>query len=418
VRPRSKRRLGGASRGRRRTRAALVVAAGGCALVACVSTAFPDARYACDPQGGSDECPPGLTCGSDGLCRYLGIAGDAAAFDASDDGSDGGASDGGPVGHLVVYGGRNGSLPEGGVASTSVIVAPIYADGSLGEWTTSSLPAGQGASSEAWAMGGGFAYMLGGVDDSDAALGRVLVAPLSGPGGGPGTWTSTAVLPAVRFHGAAAYSDGYLYFAGGFDPSLDAAVDTYGAQVQPDGGLTQWASATPLPSALGSQSFAAQGQWLYVTGGSQVSTFGGAGTATVLSASAMSDGGLSNWSSQAQFSGVRFLHASVVQGGRLYVLGGFGADLGVVLSDTQVATVSGGTVSGWQAAQSLPHPLAMHCAVAFGDYVYVAGGLRQLDADAEQDVLFARIQADGTLAAWSPARPLPDARLTPACIAY
>lgn len=37
--------------------------------LACVEEDFADGQFLCSPTGGADECPPGMSCGKDGLCR-------------------------------------------------------------------------------------------------------------------------------------------------------------------------------------------------------------------------------------------------------------------------------------------------------------------------------------------------------------
>jgi len=55
-------------------------------FVACLDDAFEDGRFACDPAGAA-ECPPGLTCASDGRCRSsdIVVGGDVVAPDVLTD---------------------------------------------------------------------------------------------------------------------------------------------------------------------------------------------------------------------------------------------------------------------------------------------------------------------------------------------
>lgn len=62
---------------------------GGLLLAACVvSEEFDDAQFLCDPQGGDDECPSGMSCSADGLCRH-GTAKPDAGTGGNDGGGDG-----------------------------------------------------------------------------------------------------------------------------------------------------------------------------------------------------------------------------------------------------------------------------------------------------------------------------------------
>jgi hypothetical protein len=93
----------------------------------------------------------------------------------------------------------------------------------------------------------------------------------------------------------------------------------------------------------------------------------------------------------------------------LYVIGGkdaADATVGTVLH----ATVDlGGSVGAWQAGPALPTPRHAGSAVVFRGYVYYAGGADAADA-AHADVYRARINDDGTLAAWESAPAMPIAR--------
>lgn len=61
---------------------------GGLVLAACVvSEEFDDAQFLCDPQGGDGECPSGMSCSADGLCRHSVAKPDGSAGTAGKDGS-------------------------------------------------------------------------------------------------------------------------------------------------------------------------------------------------------------------------------------------------------------------------------------------------------------------------------------------
>jgi hypothetical protein len=51
-------------------RAAFVASVGVIVIACVVDEQFDDGQFLCDPKGGSDECPDGLSCGVDGVCRH------------------------------------------------------------------------------------------------------------------------------------------------------------------------------------------------------------------------------------------------------------------------------------------------------------------------------------------------------------
>jgi hypothetical protein len=118
---------------------------------------------------------------------------------------------------------------------SDVSVAPINADGSVGAWlSTTAFPSGRILhSSVAY---NGFVYAIGGFEEQNyGPVSAVLVAPLNADGS-VGDWSSTAALPSERwFHSSVAYN-GFIYTMGGNDYDFVFLSDSLGAPINLDVG--------------------------------------------------------------------------------------------------------------------------------------------------------------------------------------
>jgi N-acetylneuraminic acid mutarotase len=96
-----------------------------------------------------------------------------------------------------------------------------------------------------------------------------------------------------------------------------------------------------------------------------------------------------------------------------------GNNEGMITFDTDAisrGSASGGGVGPVWFCTSLPTARADHAAVAFNGFLYVTGGWN--GTSALDEVLFAPINADGSLGAWTAAASLPAARRWHSCVVY
>jgi len=188
-----------------------------------------------------------------------------------------------------------------------------------------------------------------------------------------------------------------------------AFIGCFGVPALPS--LAQFQTASPLPQALLSHSAVVWNNRVYVAGG--VSNTGGLrGTGGFLNnvyycASLNPDGTLGPWQSAGnmpEFLGLG-MHASVVYDGTLYVLGGnnmFGPRNVVYYS----AINADGSLAGWAQANPMPKKLMSHAAVVINKRIYVMGGLVRYDGN-HAGVYSAEILADKTLGPWRTEAALP-----------
>jgi len=154
-----------------------------------------------------------------------------------------------------------------------------------------------------------------------------------------------------------------------------------------------WVTATPLPQRAGDGVAFVLNNALYHAGG-------WAGNPSTplnwLDRAPLSAGVPGGWVQAGTLSPARFGAAGVVQNGRFYLLGGYHGSRILPRVDSYDG-------NGWRQERDLPQALNFSAAAVVGYYLYVAGGL----PGPTDQVWFAKIQSDGTLADWQRAEPLP-----------
>jgi N-acetylneuraminic acid mutarotase len=216
-------------------------------------------------------------------------------------------------------------------------------------------------------------------------------------------WTTSTALPSSRDSASSVASRGYVYVLGGYGSSAFLSEVLYAA-ANGDGSLGSWQSTTSLPSGRHYHSSVVSGGYVYVLGG-----YGDSGSLSeVLYAAVNGDGSLGSWQSTTSLPSGRSAHSSVVSGGYVYVLGGGDSDY---LSEVLYAAVNGdGSLGSWQSATGLPTGRYWHSSVVLGGYVYVLGGQGQGESHYLSEVLYAAVKGDGSLGSWQSATGLPSGR--------
>lgn len=312
---------------------------------------------------------------------------------------------------VVVYNGylyRIGGKIHNVGNTADVQYAPIKGAGDVDNWTTT---ASSGVRNNAASVvHNGYLYLLGGQSGTTGtALATNMRIPLNANGtmGTAITSTSTSTgsfSTATRSLGAFAYN-GYMYAIGG----TNAAGTTYLQTVQRSpinastGALGTWSTTGMTQLAAGTgrwgHSVAFYNNYIYVTGGRFGST---SVSSAVLHTSLSSSGTMGgSWTSAGGFSTPRTQHRAVQYGGYMYVLGGW--DGTTVYYDVQYAKINtDGTLAAWAATESLfgGSGGAVHSFGAFAanGYVYVLGGAKS--SGVSTTTTKSRIKADGTLSVW------------------
>lgn len=229
-------------------------------------------------------------------------------------------------GFLYVMGGS----PDFTTIVSDVLFAPIHEDGTVGAWsTTSPLPSGRyGHTSVAY---NGFIYVMGGYDGV-ATLNEVLVAPINADGS-VGEWSTTTGLPSARFLPSSIAYNGFLYVIGGTDSNTNF-TDVLVVPISSDGAVGTWTTSAALPSGRYGHSTMAHNGFLYAIGGyDDINTLN-----DVLMAPMNANGAIGAWVSTAALSSGLRHHSSIAHNGFIYVLGGLDRNF-VCPSNTQVASI-------------------------------------------------------------------------------
>ena len=310
--------------------------------------------------------------------------------------------DGSVAGHLYVVGGVDPTDTQ----VVEVLAAPIFADGSWGEWEVAgALPAGRDY--HAGANTPKQLYVLGGETTTFTA--DALTAPLDTSGQLP-AFSSTTAFTTERFRHSALIAGQRIYVIGGYTFGGVALTDVQFALLNGDGSVGGWAATTPLPSSRHRHASATYSGFVYVLGGSSDGTV--AYLNDVLVAGVNGDGTLGRWSSVAPFVNTRHGHASVAANGRVYVIGGISGS-GALLDDVQVATMNpDGTLVSWSPTTSFSGARQSFGCTLFNNRIYILGGLGVVDGQSTTipDGQFATIQPDGTVGAWTKGPDLPVGR--------
>nr|NIQ60359.1 hypothetical protein [Gemmatimonadota bacterium]NIU80575.1 hypothetical protein [Gammaproteobacteria bacterium] len=271
-----------------------------------------------------------------------------------------------PANYVFVYGGADGTNTAQSVVYRNVVEQTGALSGAWTELTAMPAARAYHATAAATAFTAALdtattsavLYALGGVDDSGATVSTVLLAQVA-PDGSVGAWEEDRPLPTPLHSADAAIFRGYLYLAGGADGSNAAVARTYRAPVAEDGTLGSWEEMDPLPEAAAYGAFVNFGPFLYQIGGETgtsapvTSTQTNTETAEVYFARLdLRTGGLSaaGWTATEAMSKIRSKHSTVFAGGALFTTSGIFAGTPGSSENTFAVLKSDGTLDPWQGA--------------------------------------------------------------------
>ncbi len=128
------------------------------------------------------------------------------------------------------------------------------------------------------------------------------------------------------------------------------------------------------------------------------------------------DGAVVSWAQGPQLPAPVFDFATVSASSSVYMLGGFTTiPTDVVRFSRRVA----GVMTPWVPTVSLLSPRSGACAAAVAGFVFVVGGHATSDpATPTTDVSSSKINADASLAGWTPSLPYPIAIRAAGCAAF
>lgn len=305
-------------------------------------------------------------------------------------------------------------------AINKIWYATILSDGKLEEWQevddTSRLP--QPTYGHSAITMNGRLYIIGGSSSQDKTPSNsVYWAKIIGHDGTikaqyqSNTWTAVASLPKPLYRAAAAKYEGRLYVTGGIDLTNQAQNMVYYADVQPDGDILAWNTASRLlPTNLAGHAMTQSNGRLYVVGGSNTGEQFNSTSGVYIGDIDPTTGDITNWTSAASLPEALFGTTAAIAAGKIWVSGG-------IVSGTAKAQVyyaridrvnglipGSGQVDTWTRTTDLPVALYNHNMVSFNGHLFVTGGY---NAGANSKFYTATLLTNKTnITKWLPTTPM------------
>lgn len=308
-------------------------------------------------------------------------------------------------GYLYTIGGETAA----GVFTNEVLVAAFRGDGKIGNWNpTTTLPsARRGATAVAYNR---HLYVIGG-HASSGYLSTVHFASIN-EDGTIDAFVQTSSIPLVRgFHTSVACR-GYLYVVGGYNGSSEVNT-VYYAPIHTNGRVGLWNSTTAIPGARYLHASAVNNGTLYILGG-----YDGGRLWNVYRSSVSLNGVVGTWAGTTGFTSVRRGHTTVVYNGYIYILGGQSAASTYITGTGMVRYApinTDGTIGTWLDTSAFSTPRAGHSSIVSNGYIYMIGGT---NGTPTADVQYTSVNSNGTLNAWQGTTNLSSARYGHSSVAY
>lgn len=240
----------------------------------------------------------------------------------------------------------------------------------------------------------GYLYFVGGANSGGTSLNTVDYAKLNDDGT-LGAWsTATVGLSVARAYFKLLVNNGYLYVVGGTgNGNANNSTEHAAPSVSTGNITTTWVTDTALPTVLSGLDGAVYNGYIYATGGT------GNGQAiynTVYYNKINADGTLSTWNSTNTFTTPRSGHLTMAYNSTLYIIGGY--DKTNYLNDVQYAKINAdGTINAFSFSANLPQPVHQASGFTANGYLYVVGGKN--GAVCTNNTYVASIGANTTIAA-------------------
>lgn len=240
-------------------------------------------------------------------------------------------------------------------------------------------------------------YLLGG-EIAGSYSSAVYFAPINNDGS-IGTWLSGTPLPAAVAHSQVIVYNNRVYLIGGYTGSYSSVV--YTAPIDADGVIGTWTTSTSLPVAVSHSQAVLTNNRIYLIG----SMVSGANSSAVYTTQINADGTLGTWSTATALPSAVSQAQVVASKNRIYLVGG---NNGSGVSSVYTATVgNNGVLSAWSTGTALPVTMFNAQALVFMNRVYLIGGVV---AGAHSSAVYtAPINVDGTLGSWTTGTPIPSA---------
>ncbi|MBI5375383.1 MAG: S8 family serine peptidase [Candidatus Schekmanbacteria bacterium] len=160
-----------------------------------------------------------------------------------------------------------GGYSDGTQNDTAVYSAPIYSNGTIGDWTNKNIPPlPKPLSSHAAVVSNGYVFVIGG--ESDSYQSKVYSAKINN-NGTLGDWDTVNIpsLPSPLTAHKAVANNGYIFVMGGWTGSM-YNKNVFAAKVNLDGTLSEWKTLTSeFPSGFANAAVVESNGYIFKLGG-------------------------------------------------------------------------------------------------------------------------------------------------------
>lgn len=254
-----------------------------------------------------------------------------------------------------------GGVNAAGVVVTTTYTAPISADGTIGNWTTTTPAPNAAYMAQAFVLKNRV-YFIGGQTNSTPS--NQVHHALIQPDGMLGAWVAGTNLPANVALSQAVITKNRVYLLGGIDSNNGYVANCYTATYDYNGVLGSWSLTSPLPTTLGSHNAVVTKNKVYLIGGYTGSTW----YSNLLVADLNVDGTIGNWSVGPAIP-YQTYEQVVTIGDRVYRIGAWNGT-----TVTSAPINSDGTLGAFTANSSLPSKLCYSQSIVTSSKVYSLSG--------------------------------------------
>jgi hypothetical protein len=184
-------------------------------------------------------------------------------------------------------------------------------------------------------------------------------------------------------------------------------MNVFYSQVQTNGTIGTRKSTTPLPEFVVEHAGLAANGFIYVLGGYHVTDDGPVYIANIVYYAKINpDGTVGSWLTTSPLPQPLFYLSASAWNNTIYVTGG--SDWNQFYSNVYSAKIQiDGSLAAWVTQPSLPIAISAHTEAANG-ILYVLGGLIDDGNAVGNSVYYSKIKPDGSLADWNQTTPLPQ----------
>jgi len=268
--------------------------------------------------------------------------------------------------------------------------------------------------------GAGYFECIGGQDANGGSRSNVYSAVLSSSGNITGWTASSNQYPSPIYAQSCTASLGYLYCVGGtYDgQSGDDLASSYYAPLNSSGAIGTWASTTPYPIPVDTQSCVTSSGYIYCIAGNNET--GGEYEEVVPTSSVwyapISDSGIGTWSQTTSYPADDYFPDCFAAGGYVYCIGGADSN-GNSLTTSYYAPLTASGVGSWTSTASYPVAASgQACAISSGEIYCIGGETAGGNTPSFTNGVYYAPISSGGIGTWKQSPNYPDSALTDCAI--